>query len=70
MDDALLVDVDEALHDFAEQSPHPRHVLVQTRVYTGPQSALLTELHLNTVITRQHTQWSQLNSLATVLTLN
>ena len=46
MDDALLVDVDEAFHDLVEQPPRPTHVLVQTRVDARPQRALLTELHL------------------------
>lgn len=44
----LFMNVNQTLDDLPEQPPGTVHVLIKTGVYTVPEGALLTVLHLYT----------------------
>lgn len=42
----LFMNVNQALDDLSEQPPDAVHVLIKAGIYTVPEGALLTVLHL------------------------
>lgn len=42
----LFMNVNQALDDLSEQPPDTVHVLIKAGIYTVPEGALLTVLHL------------------------